>query len=90
MKLITDLATIKKSAKKRERENMEFRTFLKFCDRSSQEIDALVQRINAEVTAKIDCTQCANCCKEIIISLDESDITNFAEGLQMPEEKFIT
>ena len=53
------------------------------------EIDALVHRINAEVSAQIDCTQCANCCKDIVISLDEADITNFSSGLNIPEEQFI-
>jgi len=90
MNIITDLNYIRKMGTKRENENLEFRTFLKTLDMASRDIDAIVHRINNEVTSRIDCTECANCCKEIYMSMDEQDIVNFAEGLNISAEQLIT
>jgi uncharacterized protein len=90
MKIMMDLAYIEKMDVKREIENVEFRYYLKFHSLPSEEIDAIVHRILAEVTPLIDCTKCGNCCEKIRPTLDEEDIITFAEGLGIPVQQFKT
>jgi Fe-S-cluster containining protein len=88
MKLVTDLERIKQLGRRREHENFDFRTFLKSHDMSDADLDALVHRINDEVTALIDCTECANCCVALRPALSDKDISEFAAGLNQPEADF--
>ena len=77
----TDLARIKALSEKRDRENFEFRAFLK-SECLPERLDALVQKLYREVSAAIDCTTCANCCREIMPVFSEEDIERFAQGLK--------
>ncbi|MFO8019271.1 MAG: hypothetical protein R6U96_11590 [Promethearchaeia archaeon] len=61
----TDLKKIKELGKERERENLEFRTFLKVCDVSSSQIDEIVHGLYEDFLSKIDCKSCRNCCNTI-------------------------
>ena len=88
MELELDLKRIEELGRARDGENWDYRTFLKGHDMSDAELDALVHDIYAEVSAKIDCTQCGNCCKQIGPVLDEADISTFARGLQQPVSGF--
>ena len=88
MKIIIDLKQIKRLATKREDDNWEFRTFLKGYDMESRELDAIVHGITDEVMAQIDCTQCANCCKQMVPVLDKADISKFASGLHISTSEF--
>ncbi|MDF1520522.1 MAG: YkgJ family cysteine cluster protein [Brevefilum sp.] len=90
MNIITDLNYIRKMGTKRENENWQFRLFLKRLDMDSRDVDAIVHRINEEVTSKIDCTECANCCKEIYMSMDQAEIVDFADGLNISAEQLLT
>jgi Fe-S-cluster containining protein len=83
--LTTDIKTIEKRSEQNEDENWEFRTFLK--GMSSREVDPIVHRLNEEISAQIDCTACANCCKTVSPVLDDEDITRFAEGLGISPEQ---
>ena len=60
----TNLNKIKIMAPKKENENWKFRTFIKGYE-NNEKLDAIVHRLNNEISSKIDCTTCANCCKEI-------------------------
>jgi len=85
----TDLNKIQELAKKKEKENWRFRTFLKgFCPLSSEEIDRVVHRVNREVSSLIDCTKCGNCCRKIRVVLNHSDIKRFAKGLNISVTQF--
>lgn len=88
MRLITDIAEIEKISEKQEKENMEFRMFLKWTDMPGHQIDALVRDIVDEVSAKIDCTQCANCCKICGPLLVQRDVHRLANHLELSEEDF--
>ncbi len=88
MQIETDLAYIEQMGEEREDENFSFRSFLKGLSISNEELDAVVHRINDEVTAQIDCTACANCCNMYGPGLEEEDIPIFAVGLQMPVAAF--
>ena len=78
-----DLPFIALEAVEKEEENVAFRSFLKFLDIGSEELDAIVHEINDNVSAQIDCTQCANCCKMIHPVLSEKDVAGFAGGVQV-------
>ena len=79
--IVIDIAKIEKLSKQKENENWKFRAFLKRTHIPLEEIDATVHRLNEEVSSKIDCTACANCCKTASPVLDEEDIATFAKGL---------
>jgi Fe-S-cluster containining protein len=88
MEIITDLKYIKEMSRKREEENWEFRAFLKQTEMAAKEMDAIVHQITEKVTSQIDCTQCANCCKQISPLLDKDDISKFAAGLKITAREF--
>lgn len=77
--IITDLDEIKRRTEQEEQENIRFRQFLKYRLRwSDRRLDEEVHRIAQEVEQRIDCTQCANCCRVLEISLQEEDIDRLA------------
>ena len=88
MQIEINLEYIQKLGKEREDENLDFRAFLKGHDMLSEEMDAYVHEILDEVSSKIDCTKCANCCKQVRPVLDEDDISRFALGLDISESAF--
>ncbi len=88
MRLETDLEKIKRIAIKKRDENYRFRSYLKMLDIETEELDSIVHGIYEEVRAQIDCTKCANCCKELTTEFDKNEIKIFAKGLNMPPEKF--
>jgi uncharacterized protein len=85
-KIETNLIRIRTLSRKKERENWEFRTFLKG-EITSKMLDSVVHRLYQEIVAEIDCTDCANCCREITPVLEQEDIEAFAQGLRiLPKE----
>lgn len=83
--LILDPQHIEQLAQEKEEENWEFRTFLKTIDMSSEELDALVHELYRDISSRIDCLDCGNCCRIIIPNLSPSDITGLAAGLRLSE-----
>ncbi len=81
-----DINKIAILAKEREDENWDFRTFLKGQD--DEEIDSIVYGIYQDVSSKIDCTACGNCCKIIQPILDKDDITKLSKFLKTDVTKF--
>ena len=88
MEIRTDLDHIKKMGIEKEEENLNFRTNLKQHDMPPEEIDEYVHEITIEISSKIDCTKCANCCKQIRPVLDEDDISRFALSLNISIAEF--
>ncbi len=80
MPLQTDLKEIKEIAAEKELENDRFRIFLKQQD--GTQIDTIVHQLNDEVTAQIDCTQCGNCCKSLMINVTDEEVESLAINLQ--------
>ena len=76
-------------ARERFDENWRFRSFLKGYDADVEEIDATVHEIYREVSAQIDCTACANCCKIVSPVLNMADIQKFSEGLGISVSKMM-
>jgi len=56
-------------------------------------IDNLVHQINETVTAQIDCTQCGNCCKTLMINISAIEAKTVAAHLQITltdfEEQYV-
>lgn len=79
---------IKFEAKKKETENIHFRTFLK-CNADEEELDRQFQKLHAELFAGYDCNACRNCCKMYFGSIPEEDLERDATWLNMTKEEFI-
>ena len=86
MQLETNLHTIKQHAAEREDENYHFRTFLK--GRDEDVIDEKVYQLNNIISPKIDCTQCGNCCRTYMISLDKKDVERLSSHLNIDKKDF--
>jgi Fe-S-cluster containining protein len=83
--LITDLVQIEQLGEKKRDENFKFRSFMKSRDHS----DRILRRIAEGIQERIDCTQCANCCKTSTTEVTERDIEKLARHLHTTPEQFI-
>ena len=87
--MVPDLVQIRKLAERKENENFRFRRFLKECDLEAGEIDSRVFDITHRVWAGIDCTTCANCCRELRPTFSEDEVERVARRLGIEREVFI-
>lgn len=83
-----DLEKIRLLGERNEQQNFKFRSFLKYTDMASSEIDSMVLEIYDHVRREIDCSECANCCKQFTPLLDEHDIRRFIKKLDMDAAEF--
>lgn len=74
-----DLKRIEALGEIREDENYEFRAFLK--QKNPDRIDKIVHRLNEEVSARIDCTKCGNCCSTLQICVTQNDLERIAKRI---------
>jgi len=85
-----DLVQIRVLAEKEEDENRRFRQFLKTrCTLGLDEIDRRVFETTRRVWAGIDCTACANCCREMRPTFSEEEIDRVACRLGIERQQFI-
>jgi len=85
-----DLVQIRDLSRKKGDENWRFRQFLKGqCDLDPKEIDQRVFEITGRVWAGIDCTSCANCCREVKPTFSEQEVARFAARLRMSRRQFV-
>jgi uncharacterized protein len=77
--------------KQKENENIAFQDFLK--GRDGEEIDGFVSSLNKLIEPQIDCTSCGNCCKSLMIVVEEKEAITLSNHLQISlpnfEEKYI-
>lgn len=90
MKLQTDPKVVAKLAEEREDANWRFRTFLKGIELEIEELDAIVHRHYEYVASQIDCCACGNCCREILPTLDDADVSRLATGLETTPDEIVT
>jgi hypothetical protein len=64
---------VKFEAKKKQNENVEFRTFLK-CNADETELDQQFLRLHKELFSDYDCNRCRNCCKMYHGSIPVKDV----------------
>lgn len=85
-----DLVQIRELAQEKEDENWKFRQFLKRePGLEPDEIDRLVFETTRRVWAAIDCTSCANCCREVTPSFSEEEVDRLACRRGMERRQFI-
>jgi uncharacterized protein len=88
--LLTNLSIISANAEKNEAENLRFRELLK--QKDVAEIDRLVFELNEEITPQINCTecgtQCGNCCRSLMINVEDADAARLSMHLQLDKEAF--
>lgn len=87
-KIETDLEKIQKLAEQREEENWEFRSFLKGCDYSLKKIDKIAHGLTQEISSRIDCAKCGNCCRAVKPVLTRKDIEKLSKGMVLPADQF--
>src|SRR4051794_24247491 len=89
--MLTDLTIIAQEAIIKEEENLRFREILK--NKNSNAVDELVFQLNESIASQIDCTQCGNCCRSLMINVDSKDTERLAAHLLTStkelEEKYI-
>jgi Fe-S-cluster containining protein len=90
MKLQTDPKVVAQLAEQREEANWRFRTFLKNTELEIEELDAIVHEHYEDVASQIDRCSCGNCCREILPTLDDADVTRLAAGLEATSDEIIT
>ena len=83
----TDLDSIAAHARDRQNENDHFLAWMR--DKESGAIDALAHRLNDTVSSAIDCTECGNCCKNLVINVEPQDISRTANGLNLTDQRFM-
>ena len=79
----TDLAYIAAQADLKFSENENFRDFLRNRD---FDLDTMVPALNAVIEAQVDCTQCGNCCRSLMINVTPAEATQLADRLGQPLE----
>jgi uncharacterized protein len=90
MGMALDLVQIRALAERKADENVRFRQFLKTrCDLEADKIDQRVFETTRRVWAGIDCTTCANCCREMRPTFSEEEVNRVARRLGMERQQFI-
>ena len=85
-----DLVQIRERAEEKADENYKFRQFLKTkCNLEPDEIDRRVFTITRRVWDGIDCTKCANCCREVKPEFSEKEVERLAQRLGMTRQQLI-
>jgi Fe-S-cluster containining protein len=89
VRLVTDPTEVQRLAEELNDENWAFRAWI----RSNPELDdeqimSVVYWLAEEVTAQIDCTTCANCCRVLAPSLDQEDMQRLARALDTDVSAF--
>lgn len=89
--MVPDLVQIRALAEAKEDENLRFRQFVKSfeCNLPPEEMDRQVAEETKRVWAGIDCTTCANCCRELNPSFSEDELTRLARRLGMTPEQVV-
>lgn len=84
--LQTNLQSIGNIAVEKQDENEAFVYFLK--QENTIDLDKTVFQINHTITPQIDCTTCGNCCKSLMIVVEENEANNLAKYLNKQREAF--
>jgi Fe-S-cluster containining protein len=73
-------------AKEKEKENEAFFEFLQEAD--SVVLDQQVSALQAAATSAIDCRKCGNCCRSLMINVEESEAEVVAGRLEISRQVF--
>ncbi len=83
--VVTDVAETGRLAERNQAEYLHFRRYLRtrLCP------DEPFRILAKEVERQIDCTQCANCCRHLIVNVTDADIGAIAAYLNVPTEAVV-
>ena len=81
-----NLEIIASIAEEKEIENQQFVTYLK--NKDSKEVDEIVLALNDIISSEIDCTQCGNCCKSLMINVSEEEANHLSKHLHQSRNEF--
>ena len=82
--MITDLVQIRRLGEQKRTENEKLRKHMKrhvFVERA-------LRRIAVDIEEKIECTECANCCRVATTKINERDVLKLAKFLRIKPAKF--
>lgn len=82
----TDLTAIANFAQTHQAENDRFSAFIK--EFNDEAIDAKVQELDALISPIISCTDCGNCCKSLMVCLNESEADRLSAHLTLDRADF--
>ena len=83
---VVDLEFIKNKAIELEAENLKFQDFLRNLD--SLSLDKAVFELSEVISPKIECTDCGNCCKSLMVNIDEEEANNLSAHLGQTRAEF--
>ena len=83
---IVDLVYIKNKADELAQENLQFQDYLR--DLDSLSLDKAVFELSEAISPKIECTDCGNCCKSLMVNIDEAEANHLSEHLGQSREEF--
>ena len=83
--VITDLEEIRRLAKRKQADNTKFRRYLE----SHHHRPEPFRILTAEIERQMDCTSCANCCRQTIVNVSPQEIAAIATYLQMTPEQVV-
>ena len=83
---IVDLEFIKNKAIELEAENLKFQDFLRNLD--SLSLDKAVFELSEAISPKIECTDCGNCCKSLMVNIDEEEANKLSAHLGQTRAEF--
>jgi Fe-S-cluster containining protein len=81
--VVTDLVQIRQLGTSRQAENQDFRRYL---SAHHYRIESF-QTLATQIQQQIDCTTCANCCRNSVVPADASDIEVIAQDLGVDAEE---
>jgi Fe-S-cluster containining protein len=84
----TNLGKMALLATEKIRENDLFKTFL--TNHEGEAIDKTVSRLETEISPKISCTDCGNCCKSLMVNITRPEADAAAAHLGMSSADFDT
>ena len=82
--MLTDLVQIERLGRQKKTENARLRVYLKRHDFSERRL----RRLAEEIESQIDCTQCANCCREGEAGVSAREIEKLAKFVGVSREEF--
>ncbi len=83
---VTDHKKIEMLAQKNSAADFAFANHLK--SMNPARVDEIVHEVAAIVTAGIDCTTCAKCCRALVIAPDYKDVSELAASTELTTQEF--
>ena len=83
--MVTDLAEVFRLGTAKAQENVAFRRYLS----AHHHTDKPFQILASEIAQHVDCTACANCCRQSVVSVNHREIESIARYLGITEDAVI-